>query len=224
MKNWQKGLFLLLIGGIFFSGADFVFAKKTFNDASSSLQAVVERTAVVRTPGTGGNIYAIAGNTANWSLSIIGVVFFIFMVYAGMKWLTSRGNEEAVKKAQNTMVGASIGLMVILASYAITNLIFSRLVTDSINTSGTGGVEANGSLGTEQGCCIDRVGQKVWAARIDTRYMCETLQGNDGYSGPEDSFWFFYANIKKVSDCLEKHKNCFDSSESEDGRVQSRSC
>ena len=45
---------------------------------------------------------AIIGNLIGTTLSIIGVIFFILMVYAGFKWMTARGNEEGVKEAQKT--------------------------------------------------------------------------------------------------------------------------
>ena len=70
---------------------------------------------------------AIIGNLIGTILSIIGVIFFILMVYAGFKWMTARGNEEGVKEAQKTIIAAIIGLVVVLSAYAITNFVFTSV-------------------------------------------------------------------------------------------------
>ena len=70
---------------------------------------------------------AIIGNLIGTTLSIIGVIFFILMVYAGFKWMTARGNEEGVKEAQKTIIAAIIGLVVVLSAYAITNFVFTSV-------------------------------------------------------------------------------------------------
>ena len=69
----------------------------------------------------------IIGNLIGTTLSIIGVIFFILMVYAGFKWMTARGNEEGVKEAQKTIIAAIIGLVVVLSAYAITNFVFTSV-------------------------------------------------------------------------------------------------
>ena len=66
----------------------------------------------------------IAGNVIGAGLSMIGVLFFILMVYGGILWMTARGNEETTKKALNTIIAASIGMVIVLASYAITSFVF----------------------------------------------------------------------------------------------------
>jgi len=53
----------------------------------------------------------------------IGVTFLIIMIYAGFKWMTARGNEQEVESAKNIIIYAVIGLVVVLAGYAIVKLI-----------------------------------------------------------------------------------------------------
>lgn len=66
----------------------------------------------------------IAGNVIGAGLSMIGVLFFLLMVYSGILWMTARGNEEQTKKALNTAIAAGIGMVIVLASYAITSFVF----------------------------------------------------------------------------------------------------
>lgn len=60
-------------------------------------------------------------------LSLLGTIFLALIVMSGYWLLTARGQEEKVEKAQKTIRGAVIGLIIVLAAYAITIFITSRL-------------------------------------------------------------------------------------------------
>jgi len=53
------------------------------------------------------------------ALSFVGVVFLILAIYGGYLWMTARGNEDQVTKAKNTIRAAAIGLIIVLAAFAI---------------------------------------------------------------------------------------------------------
>lgn len=61
-------------------------------------------------------------------LSFIGVAFLILMIYAGISWMTAAGNQEKVTKSKDLIINAIIGLIIVLAAYAITAFIGSRLL------------------------------------------------------------------------------------------------
>ncbi len=61
-------------------------------------------------------------------LSFVGVIFLILMIYAGLVWMTAQGNQEQVNKAKDLMINAIIGLIIVLAAYAITAFIGTRLI------------------------------------------------------------------------------------------------
>ena len=54
------------------------------------------------------------------------------MVYAGILWMTARGKEDQAKKAQSTIIAASVGLIIVLSSYSLTNFLFASLEGESI--------------------------------------------------------------------------------------------
>ncbi len=56
-------------------------------------------------------------------LSFLGVVFLVLMIYGGYLWMLARGNEQEVEKAKNIIQNALIGLVIVLAAYAITALV-----------------------------------------------------------------------------------------------------
>jgi hypothetical protein len=59
----------------------------------------------------------------NVVLSVVGTLFFLFLIYAGFLWMNSRGNETEVKKALSIIQQSLIGLAIILLAYAITRFI-----------------------------------------------------------------------------------------------------
>lgn len=74
------------------------------------------------------------GIIINWILGLLGFVFLMLMVFAGIEWMTAGGSEEKVTKAK-TMIGAAIaGMIVIFISYALADAIIGAL----IDASGTG--------------------------------------------------------------------------------------
>lgn len=81
----------------------------------------------------------LIGNVIGTALSMIAVVFFILMVYGGFLWMTAHGNNDMVKKAQDTIIAAVIGIIIVLASYSITNFVFSSVDSAGGNGGGGGG-------------------------------------------------------------------------------------
>lgn len=75
-------------------------------------------------------------------LGLIGITFIILIVLAGFRWMNSGGNEEAIKKAQETIKNSIIGLIIVLAAWAITYFIFRALPF-----SATGGGLQGGTSG-----------------------------------------------------------------------------
>jgi hypothetical protein len=66
----------------------------------------------------------IIGRLISAALGLVGIIFFVLMVYAGFLWMTARGNEKTTAKAKEAIVSAVIGLVIVAGAYAITNLIF----------------------------------------------------------------------------------------------------
>lgn len=59
----------------------------------------------------------------NVILSFLGILFVGLTVFAGFKWMTSAGSEEAITSAKKTLTAAVIGLAVVLLAYSITNFV-----------------------------------------------------------------------------------------------------
>jgi len=60
-------------------------------------------------------------------LGLLGIIFVVITILAGYNWMTAGGNEEKVEKARHLLSRSVIGLLIIVAAYAITYWIFARL-------------------------------------------------------------------------------------------------
>ena len=50
------------------------------------------------------------------------------MIYGGFIWMNSRGNEQDVEKAKNIIRNSIIGLLIVIAAYAITKFVGDNLI------------------------------------------------------------------------------------------------
>ena len=65
----------------------------------------------------------VFGNIINAALIFIGSVALILFIYAGILFMRSGGDQKQVQTARQTITYAIIGLVVVLSSYAIINII-----------------------------------------------------------------------------------------------------
>jgi len=64
----------------------------------------------------------------NFSLPYLTLAAFVGYVIAGFMYVTALGNDEQLQKAKKILVWSSIGLILVILSYAITNLLTGQLV------------------------------------------------------------------------------------------------
>ncbi len=74
----------------------------------------------------------VVGKIIQTFLSFLGVIFFGLMLYGGYCWMLARGNEQDVEKAKNIITNAIIGLVIVLAAYAITAFVGAWLVKGAV--------------------------------------------------------------------------------------------
>lgn len=70
---------------------------------------------------------AVAGKIINVFFGVLGIIFLVLMLYGGYMWMTARGESEKVDKAKDLITQAVIGIVIILAAYAITEFVILRL-------------------------------------------------------------------------------------------------
>jgi hypothetical protein len=60
-------------------------------------------------------------------LGLLGVIFIVLIIYAGIAWMTAEGEEAKVEKAQKIMRNATIGLIIVISAYAISYFVINAL-------------------------------------------------------------------------------------------------
>jgi hypothetical protein len=89
--------------------------------------------AALKTAGFSVNtVEGVIGIIISAVLGLVGVVFLVLTVYGGYIWMTAGGDEGKVEKAKSTISRSIVGLVVVLAAYAITYFVIDKLLTATI--------------------------------------------------------------------------------------------
>lgn len=64
---------------------------------------------------------------AQWILGIVGSLALLFFIYGGVLFLISGGSSEKVSKAKEIIVGAVLGIVIVLTSYMIISFVLKAL-------------------------------------------------------------------------------------------------
>ena len=59
----------------------------------------------------------------DWVLGFAGIIAILVIVYGGLLYLTSAGNEDQMEKGKKTLMWGILGLVIIGISYAIVDVI-----------------------------------------------------------------------------------------------------
>ena len=70
----------------------------------------------------------IVGQIINIVLGFMGIVLLAYFLYAGFLWMTAGGDSKKVEEATKMIRNAIIGLVIIVASFAISNFVLTQLV------------------------------------------------------------------------------------------------
>lgn len=78
----------------------------------------------------------IVENSSDKALAIItiiaGALATIYLIWNGIQYITSAGNPEKIKSARSGMINAVIGIVIIVAAYAIIR--FAISIGNTVNT------------------------------------------------------------------------------------------
>ena len=98
--------------------------------ASAALGIVKDPLGLSYAEGTGltnQDIRFTIARIINISLSLLGIIVVVIIIYAGFEWMTAGGSEDKVSSAKQRIAYAVIGLAIILSAYAITNFVVKNL-------------------------------------------------------------------------------------------------
>ncbi|MFA5048002.1 MAG: hypothetical protein WC516_03105 [Patescibacteria group bacterium] len=76
----------------------------------------------------GKSLPQITGAIAQGAIGLVGVIFLVLTIYAGISWMLAGGDEAKVKKAKGIIVAALTGLIITLMAYGITTMIINAIL------------------------------------------------------------------------------------------------
>ncbi|HTK04230.1 MAG TPA: Ig-like domain-containing protein [Candidatus Eisenbacteria bacterium] len=130
-----------------------LFSARIRNIAAACAVAFLYAPAAAFAQGTGGPDLGLGYATAigltttdirttvsriiSYFLGFLGIVAVCIMLYAGFLWMTAGGSEEKVSTAKRWMINGTIGLVIIMSAFAITQFIF-RAVEEGAGGGGGG--------------------------------------------------------------------------------------
>jgi hypothetical protein len=81
------------------------------------------------------SLTVIIGKLITVFLSLLGVIFLLLTIYAGFLWMTAAGDDKKIQSAKNILSAAVVGLVIILAAYAISDFVLRSLSAATGNSS-----------------------------------------------------------------------------------------
>ncbi len=140
MKKNKKQILNIFFGGIlattfvflmFFSFASSVFAQANVVSGDVFGTEQIDESSVLSNASPIG----IAVRIINVLFGLLGIIAVGIVLYGGFVYLTSGGSEEKIATAKKVLINGTIGLAIILSSWAIASFVLSRL-GDATNVRG----------------------------------------------------------------------------------------
>lgn len=127
--------------------------------------------------GVSGNLADSVATVIKTILALVGTIFLVLTIYAGVLWMTAQGEESRVEKAKEILKAAVIGLVIIMSAYAITYFVTSKLSEVSgASSNNSQQSQANCPSFSDQSSCIaprDTTGNQACAWEVSA----QTMQG-----------------------------------------------
>ncbi len=69
----------------------------------------------------------IIGRVINVIMGFLGIILLFYVLLAGFKWMTAGGNSKQTDEARDMIKNAVIGMVIIVAGFAISNFVMAQL-------------------------------------------------------------------------------------------------
>jgi len=166
LKKISVLLIILFTGALFF-GLVGVGAPAEALEVPKGLAGASKNLTELSGTGLSGNIQDPIIQITRAILALVGTLFLLLTVYAGILWMTAAGTEEKITKAQTILKAAVIGIIITVSAYAITSFVVGR-----VNNSG-------GSESGDRGGCCSLVGSTTSCADVDSEESCNSRASDD---------------------------------------------
>lgn len=94
--------------------------------AGTSLEALKEQAKSLNKANFSGPV-DIINRAIKILMAFIGSISLVLYIYAGILWMTARGESQTIERARKTTIWTTLGVVVMLASYMLVSFIFKSL-------------------------------------------------------------------------------------------------
>ena len=115
------------------------------------------------------SIPVILGRIIKTFLGIVGGIALMVFVYGGLMWMTARGDSGQVKKGQDALKAASIGLFIVIFSYTLAGYLVTALTSEQTIIAAQEGRSTNTEKPTEAGSQAATVSSQLKEAEQKTQ-------------------------------------------------------
>ena len=136
MKHSKKIFIALLFIMVFAMVSSFVIysnaalAGSLLENINAGLRATGGAAGFNTTEAAGGGqsqLMTTVGTVIKAFLTLLGIVFLVIIIWAGFNYMLSRGDTKKAESARGMILTATIGLIIILAAYAITTFVITTI-------------------------------------------------------------------------------------------------
>lgn len=115
-----------MVFGIFYS---VIAAEPSTTTPSSSSSSSKTKTYEAQIKSPIGEVTAgeLIGRIVEYLMGLVGVIAVLMLIWGGVMYMTSAGNEEKINTAKKIITGAIIGLVVALLAYLIVDQVIKAL-------------------------------------------------------------------------------------------------
>ncbi len=79
-----------------------------------------------------GDVREQAVEIIRYLMTFLGIIATVIILLGGFRWLTAAGNEDRIAEAKKTIIAGIIGLIIILAAFAIVTFVVN-ITNNSLN-------------------------------------------------------------------------------------------
>lgn len=126
MKTFLKSCYYTVAAGALALPATALAQGSVFETAKSNVSNVGTSAGVGSAADA--SLPDVIGRIINVVLGFIGILLLGYILFAGFLWMTAGGDEGKVKTATAMIRNAIIGLLIIIAAFAISNFVLGSLI------------------------------------------------------------------------------------------------
>ncbi|RLC38968.1 hypothetical protein DRH27_00905, partial [Candidatus Falkowbacteria bacterium] len=117
-KSFRKLIFFSILAIIFIAGVNFVLAQGP--DIGLDYAGDIGLSEAGES-----DLRVMIVNVVRFALGFLGIIAVVMIMYGGWLWMTASGQPERIEKAKRTLIAAVIGLIIILAAFAIVTFVIN---------------------------------------------------------------------------------------------------